>query len=90
MITKKTVLKSLDIDIETLCVSISLQTIISEDGIELTRSPRHRKAFAPGNLEDVKAYTGMGDSDPQIKYLSTVWTSKVINDYKTGLDRLAI
>lgn len=68
------------IDPNNKTVSILLVTIIKRDGVEISRE-NHRKAFCPGEIEQVKEYCGVDDS-PEIQYLSAIWTPEVIENYQ--------
>jgi hypothetical protein len=69
-----------DINSVLKTVSIAIDTIIKKDDVEITRS-RHRCAFVPGQIEEVKAYTGLSDESPEIIYLESIWTPEVIKAY---------
>lgn len=64
----------------TKTVSITVVTIIKKDGVEIARS-NNTRAFAPGQIEDVKSHLGVSES-PEISYLNTVWTQDVIDSWK--------
>lgn len=82
MITER-VLPALFTDIDALykTVSICKRTQIIKDGSVISES-RDRRAFVPGQIEDVKTYLGVTDS-PEINYLNDVWTSEVIENYQS-------
>ena len=61
-------------------VSVAIDTVINKDDVEIARS-RHRCAFVPGQIEEVKAYTGLSDESPEIIYLNSIWTPEVIQAY---------
>lgn len=81
MLTKETKLAKLEINQDNKTISIRLDTVIKEGGVELSRSC-HRCAFVPGQIEDVKEYLCVEDS-PEIQYLNSIWTEDVIADYQT-------
>ena len=61
-----------DINPNTKSVSVAIDTVIKRDGVEVSKE-RHRRAFVAGELEEVKAYTGLGDDAPEIVYLNSIW-----------------
>jgi len=68
-----------DINSNNYSMSVAIDTVIKRDGVIISRS-RDRRAFVPGQIEDVKSYTGMTEG-PEIDYLNAIWTQQVINDY---------
>lgn len=65
-------------------ISIMITTIFLNNGIEVGRSDPWRKAFVPGQINDVKALTGWTDTTPEIIYLNSVWTQQVIDAYNNS------
>lgn len=66
-----------DINPNTKTISVAMDSVIKKDGVEVSRS-RERCAFVPGDIEGVKAYTGLGDDAPEIVYLNSIWSAEVI------------
>lgn len=69
---------------ENKTLSIRLDTVIKEDGVELSRKS-HRCAFAPGDIAKVREYLGV-TTGPEITYLKSIWTKEVIAEYKAMID----
>lgn len=84
-ITKSKVLKKFEIDCENKTVSIVFDIIIYDDGGELART-KHRRAFAPGQIELIKTWAGVGDQNVFIQFLNNYWTQQVIDDYLRSID----
>lgn len=74
-----------DINPNDKTVSVAIVTLILKDGVELSRS-EHRCAFAPGQIDAVKAYIG-ADSSPEIDYLNAIWTKDVISAYLASINQ---
>lgn len=72
-----------DMNPENKTVSIRMDTVIKEDGVELSRK-HHRCGFAPGDIDKVAACLGADASE--VVYLKLVWTDQVIADYKAMQD----
>lgn len=75
-----------DINPITKTISIAKDTIVKKDGIEIARN-RHRRAFAPGDIEKVKEYLGI-DTSPEIIYLESIWTQEVIDNYLNSIENI--
>jgi hypothetical protein len=73
-----------DINPNNKTVSIAIETVIKKDGIQIAKS-RERRAFVPGQIEDVKKYIGQTQS-PEISYLDSLWTDSVITAYSDSLN----
>lgn len=71
------------INTTTKTISIAKDTVVFRDGVEISRE-RHRTAFVPGQIEEVKTYIGE-TSSPEIDYLNAIWTEQAIADYQTLL-----
>lgn len=78
-LSKKQVLKKLEVDLENNTVSIRLDNIIEEDGAEISRQC-HRCAFVPGEIEKVKEYLGI-TTGKEITFLKSLWSPAVVADY---------
>lgn len=76
-----------NINVTNKTISIARDSVVYNNGVEIARN-RHRQAFVPGQIEDVKQYTGWGDSEPSIIYLNSMWTQEVIDDYNAMLAAL--
>ena len=70
-----------DINPNTKTISVAMDSVIKKDGVEVSRS-RERCAFVPGDIEGVKAYTGLDDKSPEIVYLNSIWSAEVIAAHK--------
>jgi hypothetical protein len=70
-----------DINPNTKTIIVAIDSVIKKDGVEVSRS-RERCAFVPGDIEGVKAYTGLDDKSPEIIYLNAIWSAEVIAGYK--------
>lgn len=79
MITKTINAARFDMNPETKTLSIRMDTVLKEDGVELSRNS-HRCTYVPGEVDRVM--TLMGADAPEIAYLKAVWTKQVIADYK--------
>lgn len=84
MITKEINLARFEMNPENKTLSIRRDTIIKEDGVELSRS-YHRCAYVPGDIDKVREYLGVEES-PEITYLESVWTDEVIAAYKEKIE----
>lgn len=82
-ITKTKQLKSFEMDAENKTISVSIETIFTENGDEARK--RERRAFVPGQVEDVKTWTGAGNASPYIVFLNAIWTSAVIAAYQASI-----
>lgn len=85
-ITKELRFKKLDIDIENCAISIAFIPVYLDAGVEDMRGKLQRAAFVPGEIEKVKAFTGLGDTNKHIKYINSLWTAQVIADYQASLE----
>lgn len=74
-----------DINPITKTVSITIYTVVKKDGVEIARSQPNTRAFAPGDIEQVKAYIGVSES-PEITYLESIWTQEAIDAW-IGLEQ---
>ena len=79
-ITKEVVAAEVTMNLENSTTSIAMDTIIKEDGVEISRT-RHREAFVPGDIEKVKGYTGKTTSK-ELTYLKSMWTAEAITAHK--------
>lgn len=80
VIIKEQIISKIEVDGENKTVSIRKDEIIKENDIELARN-HHRRAFVPGELEEVKEYMGV-EEGPEIAYLESLWTEEVIQAYQ--------
>ena len=62
-------------------ISIAKFSTIYKDGLIVSRNVIDRCGFVPGEIEKVKAYIGM-NSEPEIKYLESIWTDELIKQYQ--------
>lgn len=83
MIKKETVISKFEMNPETKTVSIRMDTVIKEDGVELSRS-HHRCAYVPGDID--KVIECLGADAPEVVYLESIWTEQVIADYKAMIE----
>jgi hypothetical protein len=81
MLTEQLEIMIDNINASNKTISVAKDTIVLRDGVEISRS-RHRCAFAPGDLDAVKAYTGFTDASPEIVYLNAIWTPDVVSEYQ--------
>jgi len=74
-----------NINTATKTISIAKDTVILRDGVEISRD-RFRCAFYPGQVEDVKVFTGWSNETPEVIYLNAIWTPEVIAAYQDLLN----
>lgn len=79
MIIKEIVVSKFEVNVENKNVSIRTDTVIKEDGVELSRS-HHRCAFVPGDID--AATECLGSDSPEVAYLSALWTPEVVAAHK--------
>ena len=84
MITKEIDTARFEMNLESKSLSIRLDTVIKEDGLELSRKS-HRCSFVPGDILRVKEYLGINKS-PELDYLAAIWTDEVIEEYKAMIE----
>lgn len=82
---KEVKFKKLDIDVETWFISLAFIPVYVEDGVEQDRGRFQRRAFVPGDIEKVKAFTGLGDNNKHIQYIDSLWTAQVIAAYQASI-----
>ena len=81
MLTQESVFSFHDMNPQTKTISITNITIVKDDnGNEIAQS-NHTKAFAPGDIEDVKTYINATDT-PEITYLNSIWSADAIAAWK--------
>lgn len=68
-----------NMDPEFKSISICKLTIIKDGDNEIARG-RDRKAFIPGEIDEVKSYIELTEG-PEIDYLQSIWTQEVIDTY---------
>jgi len=83
MITKEIITARFEMNPENKTLSIRQDTIIKEDGIELSRK-HHRCAYVPGDID--KVIECLGEDAPEIDYLKLIWTEEVIEEYKAKIE----
>lgn len=86
-LTKELKFKKLDIDVEKWTISIAFLPIYYDNGQEDMRGRLQRRGFVPGQIEDVKAFTGLGDQNKHIQYINSLWTQQVIDDYNASVNQ---
>lgn len=79
MITKEIVVSKFEIDTESNIASIRTDTIIKENGVEISRS-FHRCTYVPGDI-DIAAKC-LGIDSPEIAYLNLIWTPEAIEYFR--------
>lgn len=85
-IIKSKKLKNFDVDAENKTVSISYEIILTDDiEGELARK-KYRRAFVPGQVEEIKAWAEVGNQNPYIVFLNSIWTPAVISAYQASLE----
>lgn len=62
-------------------LSIHKILAILKDGVEISRGNPHSCCFYPGQIEEVKTFTGWDESSPEIIYLKSIWTQDIIDAY---------
>lgn len=86
-LSKTLEIKAVDIS-DTWNISIRTDTVVSEDGLEISRSP-HRKTIVPfqSNYNGSKwthTLTDISGEDSTVQSIATAaWTTTVKNNYKT-------
>ncbi len=73
-----------NINIENKTISILRITVITRDSVEVARN-KHRAAFVPGEIAQVKEYMGI-ETGPEIDYLNAIWTQEVIDNYNAMIE----
>ena len=73
-----------DIDPNFKTVSIGILTIIYNNEIEIART-MDRRAFSPGQIDQVKAYI-RAETSPEISYLDTIWDQPTIDKYNQATE----
>ena len=84
-ITKETKIEKIEIVGEYKAVQVAIDTVIKEDGKEISRS-RHRHVLHPGTLNDSNALvdTDISAEDAEVKSIcELVWTDSVKTAWKT-------
>jgi hypothetical protein len=84
-LTEQLKFKKLDVDVENWAISIAFIPVINKDNVEYLRGKLHRRAFVPGQIEDVKAFTGLDNTNKHIKYINSLWTQQVIDEYNAKI-----
>jgi hypothetical protein len=79
MIIKEIIVARFEVNPENKTLSIRLDTVIKEEGVELSRS-HHRCAYVPGDID--KVIECLGADAPEVAYLNLIWTDEVIKAYK--------
>ncbi len=72
------------IDTTYKTISLKIVTIVLNDNVEIARSEPWRRAFFPGQIEEVKSVTGWTNESPEIIYLNSIWTQEVIDAYNNS------
>ena len=86
-ITKETEIAKIEVVGEYKSVQVATDTVIKEDGTELSRS-RHRHVLHPGTLNDSDALvdTDISSEDAAVKAVANaVWTDAVKTAWKDKL-----
>lgn len=76
-----------NINATTKSISINKFSVILSDGVKISQTQPLTCAFLPGQIEDVKVFTGWNDETPEVIYLNSVWTSEVIAAYQNLLNQ---
>jgi hypothetical protein len=79
MIIKEIILTSFDVNPARKFVSVEHQTILTEDGEELSRGV-HRCTFMPGQMD--KLIECLGAESLEVAYMSSIWTPEVVAAYE--------
>lgn len=94
-ITKETELFKIDTNPAQGFISVRVDTVIKEDGVELSRSP-HRHALAPflSNRDAAGNWTHTptdlsGEHASVQAIAATLWTDQVKEDFKTNVEQNA-
>lgn len=77
-LSKSTQLKTFIIDGEVRTISITIDTIVTDDVLGEIARRSVMRLFEPGDINIVKAWTGIGDQNPYIVFLNALWTPAVI------------
>ena len=83
MITKEINIARFEMNAENKTLSIRMDTIIKEDGVELSRK-HHRCAYVPGDIDKVVECLGADASE--VSYLKSIWTDEVIAEYEATIE----
>ena len=86
-ITKETQIAKIEVVGEYKAVQIATDTVIKEDGTELSRS-RHRHVLHPGNLDasDNLVATDISGEDAEVQAIANaVWTDSIKTAWKNKL-----
>lgn len=76
MLTKEIIIGQIEV-IANNCVQVRQDTIIKDDGVEVSRT-YHRHVLAPGDNLD--------NQDPKVRAIAeAVWTPEVISAYQASL-----
>ena len=81
MLTSEQIIIIDAINATTKTISVQKQVIIKNDDVIIAMGAPERRAFVPGEIEEVKLYTGWDDTTPEIIYLNSIWTQEVINEW---------
>lgn len=73
------------INTTTKTISIQKQTVIKNNDVVIATGEPIRRAFVPGEIDEVKVFTGWNDETPEIIYLNSIWTEEVIDAYRNNL-----
>ena len=86
-ITKETKIEKTEVVGEYKAVQVATDTVIKEDGTEISRS-RHRHVLHPGTLDESDSLvdTDISAEDPEVKAIcELVWTDSVKTAWKNKL-----
>ena len=80
MLTQEKYILLSDLNTTSKAISVHIKTVV-KDGDKEVANNLETRAFAPGEIEDVKSFTGV-DYSPEIDYLNAIWTPDVIAAYQ--------
>ena len=80
-ITKENIIEKIEVVGKYKAIQIATDTVIKEDGIEISRS-RHRKVIHPNISTD-----DLAKENSEVQSIANaVWTDTIKTDYQTHLD----
>lgn len=84
MLKKEERISKIEIDMENRCISIARDEVVLENDEVISRK-RHRQAFAPGDIDEVKKFI-KNDEAEEVELIRSLWPKKVINAYKKAIE----
>lgn len=89
MLEKIKTLSRIDVYGTGPCVSVSIDSVILEDGTPITKETVNTKGFIPGEIEEVKTWLmdNLGltldqvNTMPEVSFIQSKWTQQAIDAY---------